>query len=256
MFLTTGLRLLGAARVYSDGGSASSPFQDSDRRGPPHHHHSYFEGVVLNVPQQRLGEWELLGAVRVPVDDQPREVLQGGEAVGLVHGTLQFQHHRCVLNALLGGLRGGLLLRLPLVRLVLRAHVVLHQARHVGEGREAGPGRGAGVQQELGAAVLDAYAGGTAGGPDRQRQHVERVAAVPNQESPLRSLLQGSVGLSCCYGSPVPSCSERPPLVGSVQADLTRTRTECTRKTALAECHALRFFFVFVCFCAIPEFSK
>lgn len=191
----------------------------------------------------------------MPVDDQPREVLQGGEAVGLVHGTLQFQHHRCALNALMGVLGGGLLLQLPLIRLVLWAHVVLHQAGHVGEGGEAGPGRGAGVQQKLGAAVLDAYAGGTAGGPDRQGQHVERVAAVPDQESPFRSLLQGSVGLSCCYGSPVPSCSDRPPLAGSVQADLTRTRTECTRKTALL----LLFLFVwlfFLCHTCIFQVAK
>lgn len=169
---------------------------------------SYFEGVVLDVPQQRLWEWKLLGAVRVSVEDQPCEVLQGGEAVGLVDGPLQFQHHGRALNGLRAGFGRALLLQPPLVCFVFWSHVVLHQAGHVGERGEAGPGRGAGVQEELGAAVLDAYAGGTAGGPDRQRQHVERVAAVTDQKRPFRSLLQRSVGLGCCHGPPVPSCAD------------------------------------------------
>lgn len=144
-------------------------------------------------------------AVSVSVDDEAREVLQRGEALGLVHRPLQFQYHGRLLKSLLRSFGGNLLLHLPLLRFPLWSHVVLHQAGHVGEGRYAGPGGGAGVQQELGAAVLNAYAGGSSCGPDREGQHVQRVAAVPNQEGSFRCLLKCSVGLGCSHSSPVPS---------------------------------------------------
>lgn len=100
------------------------------------------------------------------VDDEPCEVLQGGEAVGLVDGTLQFQHYRCALNGLLRGFGRSLLVQPLLVCFALWSHVVLHQARNVGEGQEVWPGWGAGIQEKMGTAVLDPYTGGTAGGPD------------------------------------------------------------------------------------------
>lgn len=111
-------------------------------RGPSH-----LEGVVLDVAQQRPGERELLGANAVPVDGEACEVLQGGEGLGLVHRPSQLQHHRALLYCLWTGFLGGLLL--PLLLLLDSppgAHVVLHQAGHVGEGRKAGSGGGAGVQ--------------------------------------------------------------------------------------------------------------
>lgn len=101
------------------------------------------------------------------VDDEAGEMLQRREALRLVDGPFEFQYHARVLDRLLQGLwQGRLVPRLPLLVFPLWSHVVLHQAGHVGKGRKAGLGLGVGVEQKLGPAVLDPYAGGAPGSPD------------------------------------------------------------------------------------------
>lgn len=151
----------------------------------------------------------------MPVDDEAGQMLQRRETLGLVDGPFQFEHHARVLHRLLQGLwqrgrrrRRRLLPHLPLLVFPLGSHVVLHQAGHVGKGREAGLGLRVGVEQELGPAVLDPYAGGAPGRPDREGQHVQRVAAVSYQKGPFGRLLERSMGLSRSHSPPVPTCEK------------------------------------------------
>lgn len=77
------------------------------------------------------------------------------------------------------------LLSLFLLPFVPGAHVVLHKAVDVWEGLQARSVRGTGVQTETSETVLDANVRGPATSFNRQCQHIERVAAVPYQESTL-----------------------------------------------------------------------
>lgn len=63
---------------------------------------------------------------------------------------------------------------------------MLYEAGDVREGLQARSGRGTGVQTETSETVLDAHICGPATGFNGQCQHIERVAAVPYQESTLR----------------------------------------------------------------------
>lgn len=66
---------------------------------------------------------------------------------------------------------------------------MLQEAGDVREGLQARSDRGTGVQMEMSMTVLDPYVRGPTAGFNRQCQHIERVAAVPYQESTLRCLL-------------------------------------------------------------------
>lgn len=66
---------------------------------------------------------------------------------------------------------------------------MLHEAGDVGEGLQARSDRGTGIQMEISMTVLDAYVRGPTAGFNRQCQQIERVAAVPYQESTHRCLL-------------------------------------------------------------------
>lgn len=151
------------------------------------------ERVVLQVAQQRLWEWQLLGAAGVSVDGEARQVLQRGEGLRFVQGLHQLQGHAAVFRRELGrvGLGFGVDVtgRLTLRR-VARAHVVLYEAENVREGLQVRQARGNGVQPEGALAVLDAYAGRPAAGLHRQGQHVLRVTAVPHQKRAFRPFQQ------------------------------------------------------------------
>lgn len=164
------------------------------------------------------------------VDDEPCEVLQRGKALRLVHSRPQLQYQGRLLKSIVAGLGGGLVLHPPLLCCPLCSHVVLHQTGHAGEGGEAGPSLGAGIQLELGSTVLDPYAGGSASSPDRQGQHVQRVAAVPYQKGSLRRVLKRSVGLSRRYCSPVPSCTDNH--IPECQVNVSAKRNHGKQNTA------------------------
>lgn len=62
---------------------------------------------------------------------------------------------------------------------------MLHKAGDVREGLQARSGWGTGVQTETSETVLDAYVRRPTTSFNGQCQHIERVAAVPYQESTL-----------------------------------------------------------------------
>lgn len=154
---------------------------------------SYVKRVVLQVAQQRLWEWQLLGASGVSVDGEARQVLQRGEGLWFVQGLHQLQRHAAVFRRELGrvGLGFGLdvIGRLTLRR-VAQAHVVLYEAENIREGLQLRQARGNGVQPEGALAVLDAYAGRPTAGLHRQGQHVLRVTAVTHQKRAFRLFQQ------------------------------------------------------------------
>lgn len=51
------------------------------RPAPEGQRPSYVERIVLQVAQQRLWEWQLVGAVGVSVDGEARQVLQRREGL-------------------------------------------------------------------------------------------------------------------------------------------------------------------------------
>ncbi len=147
------------------------------------------ERVVLQVAQQRLWEWQLVGAVGVSVDGEARQVLQRGEGLWFAQGVHQLQRHSTVLSWVLCSVRlcfGMDVLRCLALRCVTQAHVVLYEAENIWEGLEVWQAGGNGVQPEGAPAVLDAYAGGSTAGLHRQCQHVLRMAAVPHEKRAFR----------------------------------------------------------------------
>lgn len=128
---------------------------------------SYVERVVLQVAQQRLREWQLVGAVGVSVDGEARQVLQRREGLRFVQGVHQFQRHSTVFSCVRGRVRlcfgMDVITRLALWR-VARAHVVLYEAENIWEGLQMRQARGNGVQPERAPAVLYAYTGRSAAG--------------------------------------------------------------------------------------------
>lgn len=155
---------------------------ESDRRPS-----LYEEGVVLQETQQRLGKGQLVGAVCVFVDGEPRQVLQRRKALRAVQRFHQFQGDSTVFICLLGGvwLRLGLHRRQVLRRLAWDC-VVLDEAQNVWESLELRQVRRSGVQPEAALLVLYTHAGRSTAGLHRQGQHVLRMAAVPHQERALR----------------------------------------------------------------------
>lgn len=59
---------------------------------------SYMERVVLQVAQQRLREWQLLGTFCVSVDGKAHQVLQSWEGLWFVQGVHQFQRDSTVFS--------------------------------------------------------------------------------------------------------------------------------------------------------------
>lgn len=72
------------------------------------------ERVVQQVAQQRLGEWQLVGAAGVPVDGKARQVLQGGKDLRFAQRMRQPQRHSLVLSHVLGWV--GLILSVDVAR--------------------------------------------------------------------------------------------------------------------------------------------
>lgn len=147
------------------------------------------ERVVLQVAQQRLWEWQLVGAAGVSVDDEARHVLQRREGLWFVQGVHQLQRHSAVLRCVPGWIRFCFRMdvtRCLALRRVARAHVVLYEAENIWEGLQVRqPGRN-GVQPERAPAVLYAYTGRSTAGLHRKGQHVLRMTAVPQEKRAFR----------------------------------------------------------------------